>query len=364
MTHPIQTRLRLLFTQAGMDVTQSLLPDLLGFTYDDKETHEADEISVTLKDPTGKWASTWKPDGGEVVKAYISPGTTTQKGRRELYCGKFFVDSVRVSGAPRVFEIRAVSVPLNKPIRKKLKTRAWEKTTLKAIAQQIASASGVRLLYDAQENPTLDRQDQSKESDLKFISRLCEDAGLSLKFTDERIVIFDQASYEKKDAIKTFTLGESNVLSWDFESAQSDTYKSVTVSYRDPKQKKESSAGGFEFDINKATEKKQQNGAVMSYTFTDPDVDDNGQTYTVKKRAKSIEEAKRLARSELRKLNLRRVTGSMTVVGDIDLVAGVVIKCKGFGSIDGNFIVSHATHSVSTSGYTTNVTLRRVNLNY
>ena len=54
MSGPIQTYLRLLFTEAGTSVTQDILPDLLSFSYDDKETNEADEISLTLKDPTAK----------------------------------------------------------------------------------------------------------------------------------------------------------------------------------------------------------------------------------------------------------------------------------------------------------------------
>ena len=99
MSGPIQTYLRLLFTEAGTSVTQDILPDLLSFSYDDKETNEADEISLTLKDPTGKWASKWKPDGGEVVRAYIASGTVDGKKGRELFCGKFFVDSLRTSAS-------------------------------------------------------------------------------------------------------------------------------------------------------------------------------------------------------------------------------------------------------------------------
>ena len=363
MTQALQTRLRLLFTRAGKNVTESLMPDLLSFSYDDKETNESDEVSLTLMDPTGKWASTWKSDGGEVIKAYIAVGTTLKKGR-ELYCGKFFVDSLRVRGAPRIFEMKAVAIPLNKPIRKKLKSRAWEKKTLKGIAQQIAKEANVRLLFDSKENPDYDRQDQSKESDLKFLSRLCEEAGLSLKVTDERLVIFDQASYEKKAAVKTLTLGKSNILSWDFESQQSETYKTCTITYRNPKEKKKGSAGSYNMDLQKVKNKKDTNPAVLTYTATDPEADENGQEFAIKKRAKSLEEAKRLATAKLRILNRRRVTGSMTLIGDISLVAGVVVKCVGFGSFDGNFIIEEASHSVDSGGYITSITLRRVNNNY
>ena len=51
--------------------------------------------------------------------------------------------------------------------------------------------------------------------------------------------------YEKKKPVKTLTLGVSDILSWDFETNQSETYKSCTVTYRDPKIKSATSAGGF-----------------------------------------------------------------------------------------------------------------------
>lgn len=130
MSNPLQTKLRLLFTAAGQDVSQSVLPDLLSFTFSDKETGEADELRLILKDETGKWAATWKPDGGEVVDAYLSTGS----GSDELHCGRFYVDSMSVSGAPRTFEMQAVSTPLNQPIRRKAITKAWESRTLRGIA--------------------------------------------------------------------------------------------------------------------------------------------------------------------------------------------------------------------------------------
>lgn len=377
MSGPVQTYLRLFFTEAGTSVTQDILPDLLSFTYDDKETNEADEISLTLKDPTGKWASKWKPDGGEVVRAYIASGTVDGKKGRELFCGKFFVDSLRTSGSPRVFEMRAVSIPLNTPIRRKMVTKAWEKKTLKGIAQEIATAAKVKLLFDSQDNPSYDRQDQKAESNLRFLSRLCEDAGLSIKVTDSQIVIFDQAFYEKKKPVKTLKLGVSDILSWDFESQQSETYKTCTVSWRDPKKKQKGSSGGYnmdlengdsgddpEYDMDLQKVKKKVNVAVNTYTYTDPNVEDNGQEYQVKKRAASLDEAKRIAKATLRKLNLRSVTGGLSLVGDTSLVAGVVVELKGFGSFDGRFYIESASHSVSTSGYVTSISVRRVNSNY
>ena len=376
-----KTELRLLFSAKKTDVTRDIAPDLLGFSYNDKETNEADEITITLKDPDGKWAGSWAPDGGEIVEAAIISSAVgnlletavsvvsdligSEIGATDptLPCGRFYVDSLKTSGSPRVMEIKAVSIPLNTPIRKRLKTKAWEKTTLKDIALSIAKTAGVSLIWDCSENPTYDRQDQKQESDLKFLSRLCKDESLSIKMTDTKIVIFDQLSYEKKQPIKTFILGVSPVISWSFESQQSEKYKSVTITYRDPKKKKRGSVGSHNTKST-STAANGTNPAVNSYTYTDPDADENGQEYQLKRRATSIEEAKRYAAAKLHELNMRHVTGDMTIVGDVGIVAGVVIAISGFGSFDGNFIVEQAGHSVTGSGYTTSLKLRRVNDKY
>lgn len=375
MSNPLQTQLRLLFTAAGQDVSQSVLPDLLSFTFSDKETGEADELRLTLKDETGKWAATWKPDGGEVVDAYLSTGS----GSDELHCGRFYVDSMSVSGAPRTFEMQAVSTPLNQPIRRKAITKAWESRTLRGIAEEIASGNGLQLFFDVEEDPQYDRRDQKEESNLAFLQRLCEDEGFSIKVTDQKIVIFDQRSYETKDPIKTITLGVSDVLSWSFSSQQSETYKTCVVAWRDLKKKSKDSAGGYDFSktpekpgtVDEELEKlrtpdyrAQKNPAINYYRYSDPNADPSGQEYRLRKRVTSKAEAERLAKATLRKVNLRRVTGSLTVIGDPSLLSGCVIACEGFGSFDGNFIIESSSHDVSGSGYTTSLQIRRVNREY
>lgn len=361
---PKKTSFALYFTSDRKNMTQDIAPDLLSLSYSDKETDEADELSLTLKDPQGVWAGTWTPDGGEKIEAYIYDGDVTGAEYSRLYCGKFFVDSLSASGSPRVLTMRAVSIPLNKPIRRKIKSRAWEKIALKDIASAIAKEAGMEFMYDAQENPVYDRQDQKRESDLQFLSRLSREMGISLKVTDEKIVMFDQASYEKKEPVKVLTLKRSPILSWSFESSQSEKYKSVTVAYRDPKKKKKGTAAGYNMDLEKTGEKKSSNPAVMTYTYTDPNANEQWQEYSLKRRAKSVSDAERIAKAKLRELNARSVTGSISIVGDPSLVAGVVVTVSGFGSFDGNFIVQEATHSVSGGGYTTSLSLRRVNNNY
>lgn len=46
-------------------------------------------------------------------------------------------------------------------------------------------------------------------------------------------------------------------------------------------------------------------------------------------------------------------------MGDVDIVAGVVIKTSGFGIYDYKYLVTQAVHSTG-SGYNTKIKIRRV----
>lgn len=356
------------------DISREVSADLLSFSYTDKIDDESDEVSLTLKDPDGKWAGLWSPTRGDKVEAIVFT-----EDRGSFNTGSMTVDNLSTSGSPRVFQVRAVSIPLQNTIRRTAKTRNFENATLKDIAQTIAKESELELLFDSEENPTYDRIDQRQESDLSFLKRLCDDAGLSVKVSYEKLILFDQASYEKKEPIKALTLNQSPILSWSFNSQQSQRYRACTVKWRNVQVKTKTvppSSGGVQIDDDKVKEwwdeytgqsKKggqQKVTEYIDYTYEDETVDESGQVFVIKKRCSSQAEAERIAKAKLRQLNLRQTTGNLTVVGDPLLVAGGVISLVGFGSFDGKFFIEQADHSIGSSGYTTSVQVRRVNENY
>lgn len=354
-----QAYLRVLWGPDKENMSGYINPDLLSFSYHDKDGDEADEISISLKDETGKWAGSWSPDGGMVLQAYIATGTPLIKGP-ELFCGTFFVDSIDFSGPPRTVSIRAVSIPLNKSIRRLVRSRAWEKQNISAIAKKIADAAKLELFFDSDDDPVFDRQDQSRESDLKFLSRICSENGLSVKVTDTQLVVFSKEKYEKKDPVATIAVGQAELLSFRFSQSHSETYRSVTVKYRNPKLKQKGTAGGEMFDkYGRPATKAKSNPAVMEYTATNPDADDSAQEYQWKKRAASVSEAKRLAEAKLRELNAKSITADISLVGNPLFCAGEVVRLEGFGSFDGNFYIDDVTHSLG-NGYTTSLNLHRV----
>lgn len=388
MAQPRQTRLEIYYKSksGNKEMTEDIMPDLLSFSYSDKETDEADEISLTLKDEKGKWAGRFQRlkkgkknqwfVNVDRIEVYIKTGDI-KKATKKLYCGIFSVDEISYRGAPRTFEVKAVSIPLDTPIRRKLKNRAFDKATLASVAKKIASENKMKIVFDRGDdesseafyNMTFDRAEQKWESDLAFLGRLAKDAGLSLKIKGEKIIIFDQSSYEKKKPLKTLTLGESLITSWEFSSSQGDLYKSCEVRYSNPR-----GAGEFTEDLEEVgrdnvkfnEDMESENIKSLTCVYLDPELAaaGKGQDYQMKKRAVGRKQAERLAKAKLRELNRRAVTGRIDLVGDVDLIAGIVVECKKFGGIDGNYIITEANHDLSESGYTTSLSLKLCNTNY
>lgn len=362
------------------DISGEIASDLLAFSYTDCAEDEADEISITLKDPDGKWAGSWSPERGAKVSVALQGGIDGGM----LMLPVMTVDRLAVSGAPRVFDLKAVSIPLDNTIRRTIKTRNFENLTLQAIAGQIAADAGLTLFFDSQIDPEYDRIDQRQESDLAFIKRLGDEAGVSVKVSDGQLILFDQAAYEAKEPIKTLILGQSPILGWSFELQQSERYRACTVKWRDIRQKTKDSAGsakatamraakagevdiyGSNFDSSSSGKKGavKQKAEYVEATFTDESVDESGQTYVLKKRCASYAEAERLAKAKLRELNLRQTTGSISLIGDPEMLAGSVVTLQGFGGMDGNFIIERAVHSMDEQGYRTEISVRKVNPAY
>lgn len=344
-----------------VDISEALKPYLKSMEYTDVLTGQADDFQLTLEDKTGLWLEAWFPDKGATLKASILTKywNTLNEAEKELPLGMFEIDEIECSAMPSETKIKAVSVPNNTTLRGEDHTRGWEGYTVKKIAQDIADNAGMQLNFSSEDNPTLERVEQTEQSDLAFLDKLCQDNGLSLKVTDNQIVIFDMADMEaaepslvfirptvkdlsasasavesSTDTSSTSTLKQLKPASWRFTSSVRDVYKACTVEHSQGKKK-----------------------AKISATFTDPNKTE-GKTLIVKKDVKSVEEAERLARKELRGKNKDEVTGSLTCMGDTDLSAGLTVAVKGFGKFDGKYIISQVKHSLG-SGYTCSVDLRR-----
>jgi len=335
----------------GVDVTDDVSEYFLSMSYTDNAEDESDDIQLQLEDRRGTWRLNWlnkmvqgdaATKGTKIRVAIKAENWWWDSGADvKLDCGEFALDTINISGPPSLLTIKGVALPFGSQVRQTKKSKAWEKYTLFAIASEIAASNGMKCMYESSANPSYKRAEQSRQSDIAFLAKLCKDAGISLKATDNTLVLFDQATYEAKPPIMTIKYGEENYSKYKFSTGQANVqYASCRVSYTDP-----ASGGIIE-------------GIVYAEDYDDDA--QNNQRLEVYAKVSGATEAKELALKRLRLHNKYEKSGSFTLVGSPSLVAGVTIELAGWGLFDGKYIVQRAQHSVGNSGYTTQINIRHI----
>ena len=284
--------------------------------------------------------STKKTEGvaskGLRIQASIVRENWNDDGKDDLLeCGQFELDSVTASGPPDTINIKGTSLPYSSAVRQTKKSRSWENYFLSGIVKEIANKNGMAFMFIADEDPQYKRVEQYRKSDIAFLQKLCHDAGCSLKVTNNIIVVFDQAKNDKKSVVRTIKKGTKNdYISYSLRTGKDDTYTSCKVIY------KNISATAYVEDYDK-------------------DKKDN-QCLKIHQKVSSYAEAKRLAEKQLKMHNKYELTALFTFPGDPKLLAGCTVKLNSFGPWDGKYVIKQAKHTVSSSGYTTQITLRKV----
>lgn len=278
---------------------------------------------------------------GMKMQAVILRENWNSDGKDEvLDCGQFELDSVDASGPGNTVTLKATSLPYTTSIRQTLKSRAWEQYKLSGIAAEMAKQNGMTCMFESASDPYYERVEQYKTSDIDFLSRLCHNAGISLKATNNILVLFNQAAYESKSSVRTIRRGDGSYTRYKMTSGKADTeYSSCRVRYTLP--------GG---------------ALVEGVAYTaDYDADSSSnQQLEINAKVSTESEAAALAAKNLRLHNKYAKSATLTMLGSPGLVAGVTVELTGWGWWDGKYIVKQAKHSISSGGYTTQITLRQI----
>ena len=309
------------------DVSTVINEFLKSFDYEEAVSDEADKASITLQDVEELWIGDWFPQKG--TKAEVSIITNnwySGEGKSECPLGSFELDEIVNSLPPAICKLKLNSIPNNAEIRNINRSRSWEKTRLSQIAKDVADSAQMELFYDTKEDPIIERAEQSEKSDLQFLRKLCTDKGLALKVTDNKIAIFDFEKYESQSPVQTYIKGESRIIKFEATSKLNQVYKACQVTYKHGKKKEKIEA-----------------------TYRDESKSE-GTTLKINQKVESKEEAERLAKKKLREKNKEENKLSVTVVGDIDLSAGLTIEIKGFHVHDGKYLINKLKHSIGGSG--------------
>lgn len=348
----------------GADITESIAPYFLSLTYKDSEEDNSDTLQISLQDRDSIWLQSWLEKAINAtaasklkISATITPENWGSGG--SLPTGGFELDSVEAAGPPATINVSGVSLGYSSHIRQTKKSKAWENYKLSAIAGEIAGNGGLSLVYESDSDPFYERVEQTKESDMSFLSGLCHDAGISLKCSDGQLVLFDQATYEAKPPVLTIRRNNGRILPaapTAYGAYGKDQGCTEYISYRLSTGAAETQYGSCRVSYADAA-----TGQLIEGTATAEGEDsESSQCLEITAKVKDAGEAQALAAKHLRLHNKFNRTVTFTIPGNTALVAGVTVKLEDFGGWSGKYIVKQAEHTVSDSGYVTSITLRKV----
>lgn len=303
----------------GIDRTRKVWQYLESLEYEDNDEDDSDSISFVVANQPAFAV----PARGAGVRLWLGWKESDLK-----YFGVFTVDEVSGNFKPATLSISAKSANFTgKATEKEKQDREWENITLADLTAKIAETHGctTRVSVDLHYPHVA----QTNESDISFLRRLAKEEGATLRIKDKVFVIAAAGTVIRGKASTDY----SDVISGSFSFSEKDNYSSVQAAYWDPEYARES--------------------AVTS---------GNGKpVFKIKKRFNSAAEAQTAADNHVAKNSKGTLTMDLILSGDPSLMSGVQVSCAGFTpkALNGAYLVKSCRHSVTRSGWTTQVNLEK-----
>lgn len=326
-----------LITYNGKDITSGLANNLLSVQYTDKTENESDDITISLEDTEGNWRGEWYPQKGDKLGLQFGYSDTGL-----IDGGTFEIDEIELQGPPDTISIHGIAAGIKKAVRTK-NSKAFEKRTLKQIADEIASKHGMTVSGEI-ESVTFTRVTQNRENDLSFLRRISEEYGHVFSIRDSKLVFTRLYDIEKGKAV--VLIDRTDLISYSIKDKTSNTYKKAKVAYHDPTDN--------ETKEHEVTDNTNADGVAI----TDPTAED---TLEVRTKAENKSQAELKAKAAMYRANSKQKEGNISVIGNPLLLAGNNIELTGLGQISGKYHIMESSHTIDASGgYTTSLNLKLV----
>jgi hypothetical protein len=325
-------KIEVAYDNSGKPLGKLIADNMESLSYTDVASGKSDSISLTIADIDKEWINYYMPTKGAEVSIKIVPKDWEKA--KAFECGTFVIDDISLSGAPYECSLGGVSIPANQDFKSNPINKTWEKATLQEIAVKIAKAAGVKLYYEGSEI-TIAEIEQNNETDSSFLYSLCEKYGMAVKVYNKKIVIYDPVQYEAKAAVRK--ISEKEMIKWSYNTTVEGTYTGVTLKWNDADKKR-----------------------------TDPDrkvvvtLGKKGRMYSFNSQVTSRYDAELQAAAKVNEANRKAETMNITVPGEYGIAASQCVQITDLGKINGKYFVDTVKHSVTGSGYTTQLSLHKV----
>lgn len=321
---------KIIITYQDKNVTSDFAPILKSVTFKDYLEGRAPEIEIMLSNEKGFFLGDWYPD--------VDDRITLKMGYENadlIDCGTFWVDEIKLTGSSSGDEcsIRALSLK-SSALRAPKKKQNHAGKPIRDLANKLAAELGLKATGDL-DGTWSGIQD---ETDIKLLYRIARETGCVLRIEGDLLVFYKLYKIQKQSRPETpqtvLEIPRANILSYDISDKAEGRISKCTVKWWDQ------------------TTKKQVEGSYDAGLK-------GGGSAVIWEEVKTTAEAQTKAKDYIADRNKKGEEFSMNLMGDVRLRAGVCITPKGFGRFDKTYYIAEATHSVSESGYSTSITLRK-----
>lgn len=304
----------------GKNITDQIAQYINSLTYTDVASGSSDSITLKLIDRDKKWMGGWHPVKGDSIQTVVYLHNWYKSGTKKTFdCGVFVVDDLDYGGRPLYCNVGATSVPQHEAFHSTSHSKTWKKVTLEEIAKEVASRSGMKLHYEAA-TISIASVEQNKQKDSKFLYSLCSEYGLAMKIFCNKIIIFDEETYEKKPIVAT--IKESEVEDgWHYNTSLSGTYTGAKASYTVPKSSKTH------------TVKIGSGSRILEVNVT----------------ASSASDAERKAKAKLHEENKTATTINFSIRAKPWICSSSCIKLEEFRHLNGKYYVDKVKHNINSN---------------
>ena len=215
-------------TADNKPLDSQIMNRLISLTVTDNKAMEADELSIVLNDHDSKLEL---PKRGVKLQCWLG---FSDIGTHDM--GIFSVDTVEWSGTPDTITIKAKSADMTGAI-KTTRSQSYHQKTLGSIASEVANRHSLKLSIKPElANIQLGHVDQTDESDLHLLTRLCYHYGAAFNIKHGQLLIFianqNQTISGLSLNLTTITRQTGDQFRFSVEERESD-YTGVTASYQD-----------------------------------------------------------------------------------------------------------------------------------
>ena len=160
----------------------AIMSRLMDVSVTDNKSGDADELSLTLDDHDGKLAMPKRGVKLQCWMGYIDAGVHDM--------GVYTVDSVEWGGTPDTITVKAKSADMKGSL-KSGRTQSYHDKKLGEIAKEVATRHELELaMTDYLMNIEVGHIDQTDESDLHLLTRLCWQFGAVVNVKHGKLLIF------------------------------------------------------------------------------------------------------------------------------------------------------------------------------